>query len=51
MPDWRQYLRARLGPLGLHHEREEEILTELAEHLEDQCAAAQAEKAILPRTG
>ncbi len=48
MPDWRQYLRARLGPLGLRHEREEEILTELAEHLEDQCAA-RAEKAILPQ--
>jgi hypothetical protein len=48
MPDWRQYLRARLGPLGLRHEREEEILTELAEHLEDQCAA-KAEKAILPQ--
>ena len=49
MPDWRQYLRARLGPLGLHHDREEEILTALAEHLEDQCATAQAEKAILPK--
>ena len=48
MPDWRQYLRARLGPLGLRHEREEEILTELAEHLEDLCAA-RAEKAILPQ--
>jgi hypothetical protein len=48
MPDWRQYLRARLGPLGLRHEREEEILTELAEHLEDQCAA-KAERAILPQ--
>lgn len=48
MPDWRQYLRARLGPLGLRHEREEEILTELAEHLEDQCAA-RPERAILPR--
>ena len=48
MPDWRQYLRARLGPLGLRHEREEEILTELAEHLEDLCAA-KAERAILPQ--
>ena len=48
MPDWRQFLRARLGPIGLRHEREEEILTELAEHLEDQCAA-KAEKAILPQ--
>ncbi len=24
MPDWRPYLRERLGPLGLRHEREEE---------------------------
>ena len=47
MPDWRQYLRARLGPLGLRHEREEEILAELAEHLEDQCAA-KGEKAFFP---
>jgi hypothetical protein len=47
MSDWRPYLRERLGPLGLHREREEEILAELAEHLEDQCAA-KGEKAHLP---
>lgn len=46
MPDWRQYLRARLGRLGLCGEREEEILAELAEHLEDQCAA-DGERALL----
>jgi hypothetical protein len=39
MPDWRTYLRERLGPLGLRREREEEILTELADHLEDQCGS------------
>jgi hypothetical protein len=38
MPDRRPYLRARLGPLGLRREREEEILAELADHLEDQDA-------------
>jgi hypothetical protein len=48
MPDWLQYLRARLGPLGLRHQREEEILVELAEHLEDQCAAKR-EKAFFPQ--
>jgi hypothetical protein len=47
MSDWRPHLRERLGPLGLHREREEEILAELAEHLEDQCAA-KGEKALLP---
>ncbi len=46
MPDWRQFVRERLGPLGLRHEREEEILAELAEHLEDQCGA-KGEKALM----
>jgi len=36
MPDWRQFVRERLGSLGLSPEREEEIRTELADHLEDQ---------------
>lgn len=35
MPDWRRFVRERLGPLGLSPEREEEIRAELADHLED----------------
>ena len=35
MPDWREYVRARVGRLGLDAAREEEIRAELAEHLED----------------
>jgi hypothetical protein len=49
MRDRRQDLRARLGPLGLRHEREEEILAELSEHLEDQ-SAAEAERALPPQS-
>jgi hypothetical protein len=47
MRDRRAYLRERLGPLGLLPGREQEILAELADHLEDQCAA-EGEKALLP---
>ena len=36
MPDWRKFVRERLGALGLRPEREEEIRAELADHLEDQ---------------
>lgn len=35
MPDWRQFVRERLGPLALSRRREEEIYSELAEHLAD----------------
>jgi hypothetical protein len=35
MPDWQQLVRLRLGPLGLEPAREEEIVHELAHHLED----------------
>jgi hypothetical protein len=36
MPDWRVFVRERLGSLGLSPQREEEIRAELADHLEDQ---------------
>lgn len=35
MPDWQHLVRSRLGPLGLEPAREEEIVSELAHHLED----------------
>ena len=35
MPDWAQLLKERLGSLGLAAGREDEILAELAAHLED----------------
>jgi hypothetical protein len=35
MPDWREIVRARLTPLGLDAKGEEEIVAELAGHLED----------------
>jgi hypothetical protein len=35
MPDWENLVRLRLGPLGLEPAREEEIVSELAHHLED----------------
>ena len=35
MPDWRQYVRERISRLGLEATREEEIVSELADHLED----------------
>lgn len=35
MPNWRQLARARLGGLSLDPDREDEIVTELAHHLED----------------
>jgi hypothetical protein len=47
MPDWRRYVRERLSPLGLRHEREEDVLAELADHLEDQYAA-EGEKDLSP---
>jgi macrolide transport system ATP-binding/permease protein len=35
MPDWRDHLRARLGPLQLAPTREAEIVDELSQHLDD----------------
>jgi hypothetical protein len=35
MPDWREIARRRLTPLALDAKRQEEIITELANHLED----------------
>jgi hypothetical protein len=35
MPDWREMARRRLTPLALDAKRQEEIVTELADHLED----------------
>jgi hypothetical protein len=35
MPDWREIVRPRLTPLGLDAKREEEVISELAGHLED----------------
>jgi len=35
MPDWRELARQRLGALGIDPKREEEIIAELADHLED----------------
>jgi hypothetical protein len=42
MPDNSTYLRERLGRLGLETCREEEIVRELDEHLEDHAAALEA---------
>ena len=35
MPDWRELVRRRLGPLGLDVRREEEITQEFVDHLEE----------------
>jgi len=35
MPDWQEMIRPKLAPLGLDAKREEEIIAELAAHLED----------------
>ncbi len=37
MPDWQKHVRARLGALGLDPACEQEIIAELAGHLEDRC--------------
>jgi len=37
MPDWRALARRRLTPLALSSAREDEIIAELADHLEDLC--------------
>ena len=42
MPDNQELLRERLGKLGLGTRREEEILRELGEHLQDHVAALEA---------
>lgn len=42
MPDNRAILRERLGKLGLGPHREEEIIRELSDHLEDYAAAREA---------
>jgi hypothetical protein len=42
MPNSRERIKARLGKLELSPRREEEILRELAEHLEDQVTALEA---------
>ena len=39
MPDYQELVKARLGKLGLGTRREEEIVRELGEHLEDHAAA------------
>src|SRR5262245_24239878 len=38
MPEWKQEIRERLGPLNLAPTREAEIVEELAQHLEDRYA-------------
>lgn len=35
MPDWQEYVRERLGELGIAPEGEEEVVAELASHFED----------------
>jgi hypothetical protein len=40
MPDFKIDIRARLAELGLSHLREEEIVEELSQHLEDECERA-----------
>ncbi|HUJ40347.1 MAG TPA: ABC transporter permease, partial [Candidatus Acidoferrales bacterium] len=42
MPDWKQILRERLGPLGLPAEREYEVVEELAQQFEQAYADAVA---------
>ncbi len=42
MPDNQKYLRQRLGNLGLGSHREEEIIREIGEHLDDHAAALEA---------
>ena len=42
MPDKQNLLKERLGKLGLAPQREEEIVRELGEHLEDHAAALEA---------
>ncbi|HXZ28587.1 MAG TPA: hypothetical protein VEG08_11395, partial [Terriglobales bacterium] len=37
MPDWQVLLRARLGPLRLSPQMEDEVVAELAAHFEDEC--------------
>lgn len=37
MPDWRQWVGERLGPLEISQRRRQEIIAELADHLEDCC--------------
>jgi hypothetical protein len=37
MPDWREIARRRLTPFGLDANRQQETITELADHLEDLC--------------
>jgi macrolide transport system ATP-binding/permease protein len=43
MPDWRDHLRARLGPLQLAPTREAEIVDELSQHLDDRYEQLRAE--------
>lgn len=40
MPDWNQLVRERLGVLGIAPQLEEEVVAELAGHLEDRCTSA-----------
>ena len=37
MPDWREIVRDRLTPLRVGEKRHEDIVSELADHLEDSC--------------
>ena len=42
MPDWKQYVRERLGSLGVGGAREQEIVEEIAQQLEQVYADALA---------
>ena len=42
MPDWRAYVRNRLGALSASDAEREEIVSELAEHLEQHYADLRA---------
>ncbi|HXY01409.1 MAG TPA: hypothetical protein VEI54_10850 [Candidatus Limnocylindrales bacterium] len=37
MPDWRTYVRANLGSLSMRRAEEQQVVCELAEHLEEHC--------------
>ena len=43
MPDWKKLVRARLGPSALPPEHREQVISELAAHLEEVCQAARAD--------
>ena len=47
MPDWTQHIRPRLASLRLSTSRENEIIEELSQHLEDHYAESLARGATL----